>query len=150
MAGKSWSGEDKPLPPQSMAEAWISAGTCRPIVPCSKFRRPFSGETHSHLGIRVSSFSQRPPISSRIRAASSDVAEKAKGVNVEDLIQFLYEDLPHLFDDQGIDRSRYDERVKFRDPITSHDTVDGYLFNITLLKLIFRPNFQLHYVKQVT
>lgn len=69
--------------------------------------------------------------------------------NVERLVGFLYDDLPHLFDDQGIDRTAYDERVKFRDPITKHDTVSGYLFNITLLKELFRPEFQLHWVKQV-
>lgn len=70
-------------------------------------------------------------------------------VDVERLVGFLYEDLPHLFDDQGIDRTAYDERVKFRDPITKHDTISGYLFNISLLKILFRPDFMLHWVKQV-
>ncbi|OMO57916.1 SOUL heme-binding protein [Corchorus olitorius] len=69
-------------------------------------------------------------------------------VDVEGLISFLYEDLPHLFDDQGIDRTAYDEQVKFRDPITKHDTISGYLFNISFLKVLFRPLFQLHWVKQ--
>ncbi|KAA8523058.1 hypothetical protein F0562_009481 [Nyssa sinensis] len=69
-------------------------------------------------------------------------------VDVKRLVGFLYEDLPHLFDDQGIDKTAYDERVMFRDPITKHDTISGYLFNIDLLKNIFRPNFQLHWVKQ--
>ncbi|KAL3535808.1 hypothetical protein ACH5RR_004269 [Cinchona calisaya] len=64
------------------------------------------------------------------------------------LVDFLYEDLPHLFDEQGIDKTAYDERVKFRDPITKHDTVSGYLFNISMLKLLFQPDFQLHWVKQ--
>ncbi|GMI81232.1 haem-binding protein 5 [Hibiscus trionum] len=69
-------------------------------------------------------------------------------VDVEGLVSFLYDDLPHLFDDQGIDRTAYDEQVKFRDPITKHDTISGYLFNISFLKNIFRPLFQLHWVKQ--
>ncbi|KAM4125297.1 hypothetical protein ACB094_01G298400 [Castanea mollissima] len=69
-------------------------------------------------------------------------------VDAERLVSFLYDDLPHLFDDQGIDRTAYDEVVKFRDPITKHDTISGYLFNITLLKTLFRPEFQLHWVKQ--
>ncbi|XP_041003714.1 uncharacterized protein LOC121249108 isoform X1 [Juglans microcarpa x Juglans regia] len=69
-------------------------------------------------------------------------------LDVERLVGFLYDDLPHLFDDQGIDRMAYDERVKFRDPITKHDTISGYLFNIALLKTLFRPEFQLHWVKQ--
>lgn len=70
-------------------------------------------------------------------------------VNVERLVDFLYEDLPHLFDDQGIDPTAYDEHVKFRDPITKHDSISGYLFNISLLKMLFNPLFQLHWVKQV-
>uniref|UniRef100_A0A2N9FF83 SOUL heme-binding protein n=1 Tax=Fagus sylvatica TaxID=28930 RepID=A0A2N9FF83_FAGSY len=69
-------------------------------------------------------------------------------VDTERLVGFLYDDLPHLFDDQGIDRTAYDEVVKFRDPITKHDTISGYLFNIALLKTLFKPNFQLHWVKQ--
>lgn len=69
--------------------------------------------------------------------------------DAERLCQFLRADLPHLFDDVGIDRSAYDDRVRFRDPITRHDTIDGYLFNIRLLKLLFRPDFCLHAVKQV-
>lgn len=57
-------------------------------------------------------------------------------------------DLPHLFDDVGIDRSAYDDRVRFRDPITRYDDIDGYLANIRLLKLVFRPDFYLHEAKQ--
>lgn len=69
-------------------------------------------------------------------------------VDAERLVAFLYDDLPHLFDDQGIDRTAYDEQVKFRDPITKHDTISGYLFNISMLKMLFRPDYQLHWVKQ--
>lgn len=65
-------------------------------------------------------------------------------------MDFLYEDLPHLFDDQGIDRTAYDESVKFRDPITKYDSISGYLFNIALLKNLFRPEFFLHWVKPVS
>jgi len=74
---------------------------------------------------------------------------QSRGVDVKQLVDFLYDDLPHLFDDQGIDRKAYDERVKFRDPITKHDSISGYLFNIALLKNLFRPQFFLHWVKQV-
>ncbi|KNA02793.1 hypothetical protein SOVF_215320, partial [Spinacia oleracea] len=69
-------------------------------------------------------------------------------VDVQRMVDFLYEDLPHLFDDQGIDRTAYDKRVMFRDPITKHDTISGYLLNIVLLKQLFRPDFQLHWAKQ--
>lgn len=77
------------------------------------------------------------------------ISTKGKGGAASDLnslIDFLYNDLPHLFDEQGIDRSMYDAVVQFRDPITKHDTIDGYLFNIRLLKLLFSPDFQLHRV----
>ncbi|XP_011013618.1 PREDICTED: uncharacterized protein LOC105117589 [Populus euphratica] len=73
---------------------------------------------------------------------------QSRGVDVKQLVDFLYDDLPHLFDDQGIDRTAYDERVKFRDPITKHDSISGYLFNIAFLKNLFRPQFFLHWVKQ--
>lgn len=77
-----------------------------------------------------------------------DQVQEKPAVEVKQLVEFLYEDLPHLFDDQGIDRTVYDEQVKFRDPITKHDTISGYLFNIGLLKKLFQPEFQLHSVKQ--
>ncbi|KAM2193540.1 hypothetical protein ACFX1R_027813 [Malus domestica] len=41
----------------------------------------------------------------------------------------------------GIDRTAYDEGVKFRDPITKHDTITGYLLNIAFLKIVFMPKF---------
>ncbi|CAN6201208.1 unnamed protein product [Urochloa humidicola] len=94
------------------------------------------------------------PASSSALAAAEEEKEESVGfgglsaADAERLCEFLRADLPHLFDDVGIDRSAYDDRVRFRDPITSHDTIDGYLFNIRLLKLLFRPDFTLHAVKQ--
>ncbi|CAN6207356.1 unnamed protein product [Urochloa humidicola] len=94
------------------------------------------------------------PASSSAPAAAEEEKEESVGfgglsaADAERLCEFLRADLPHLFDDVGIDRSAYDDRVRFRDPITSHDTIDGYLFNIRLLKLLFRPDFTLHAVKQ--
>lgn len=72
----------------------------------------------------------------------------ARTKSVSELVEFLYDDLPHLFDAQGIDPGAYDERVQFRDPITRHDGIAGYLFNISLLKELFRPDFYLHSVRQ--
>ncbi|KAK7281660.1 hypothetical protein RIF29_09847 [Crotalaria pallida] len=72
---------------------------------------------------------------------------KSSTLDVQQLVGFLYEDLPHLFDEQGIDKTAYDERVFFRDPITKHDSLSGYLFNIALLKTLFKPLFQLHWAK---
>lgn len=90
----------------------------------------------SKWSLRLSLVEQSPPVEST-------------AVDVKQLVDFLYDDLPHLFDDQGIDRTAYDEHVKFRDPITKHDSISGYLFNISLLKVLFRPQFFLHWVKQV-
>ncbi|XP_023739122.1 uncharacterized protein LOC111887200 [Lactuca sativa] len=99
----------------------------------SRHRSLVYNRTHT-TRIRLSLVEQIPPKSSK--------------VDVEQLVDFLYEDLPHLFDDQGIDRTAYDEQVKFRDPITKHDSISGYLFNISMLKLVFSPDFQLHWAKQ--
>ncbi|XP_040381027.1 uncharacterized protein LOC102710506 [Oryza brachyantha] len=85
-------------------------------------------------------------------SAAAEEEEEGKGglpaAEAERLVEFLREDLPHLFDDIGIDRSAYDDRVRFRDPITRHDDIDGYLANIRFLKLLFRPDFYLHHAKQ--
>lgn len=68
---------------------------------------------------------------------------------MEEMQEFLRKDLVHLFDEQGIDKTMYDEKVEFRDPITNYDTLDGYLFNIGMLRALFHPIFELHSVKQV-
>eukprot|EP00238_Polyblepharides_amylifera_P011009 CAMPEP_0196594834 /NCGR_PEP_ID=MMETSP1081-20130531/79407_1 /TAXON_ID=36882 /ORGANISM="Pyramimonas amylifera, Strain CCMP720" /LENGTH=377 /DNA_ID=CAMNT_0041919205 /DNA_START=206 /DNA_END=1339 /DNA_ORIENTATION=- len=67
---------------------------------------------------------------------------------MKELAEFLKEDLQHLFDDQGIDVSKYDEKVTFEDPLTRYDSIQGYLFNIQFLRRIFEPDFVLHSVKQ--
>ncbi|XP_004513575.1 uncharacterized protein [Cicer arietinum] len=89
-------------------------------------------KNHLNWAIKLSLAEQSPPKST---------------LDLEQLVGFLYEDLPHLFDDKGIDKSAYDERVFFRDPITKHDDLNGYLFNIALLKTLFTPQFYLHWVK---
>lgn len=40
-------------------------------------------------------------------------------------MNFLREDLTHLFDDQGIDQTAYDDKVNFEDPITRYSSVQG-------------------------
>ncbi|OVA00523.1 SOUL heme-binding protein [Macleaya cordata] len=69
-------------------------------------------------------------------------------VDINQFVDFLYDDLPHVFDDQGIDVTMYDERLRFRDPLTKNDTLNEYLSYIALLKKVFRPQIQLHYVRQ--
>lgn len=77
-------------------------------------------------------------------------SKQETGINLVELVDFLYKDLPHLFDDKGIDPTAYDAAVKFRDPITRHDNIKSYLLNIAILKYLFRPKFTLHWVKQVS
>ncbi|CAK7334822.1 unnamed protein product [Dovyalis caffra] len=134
-----------------MATTQLSLQILRPLpAACQTFGRQSYGWQSRNLSIRtrqqnlkwvfrLSLIDQNPPQSE---------SQASTSVDVKQLVEFLYDDLPHLFDDQGIDRTAYDERVKFRDPITKHDSISGYLFNIALLKNIFRPQFFLHWVKQ--
>lgn len=64
------------------------------------------------------------------------------------LVEFLREDLQHLFDDQGIDVTKYEDSVQFEDPITRHTTIQGYTQNIQFLKNVFNPTFILRDIKQ--
>ncbi|KAL4437760.1 hypothetical protein ABPG77_005672 [Micractinium sp. CCAP 211/92] len=66
----------------------------------------------------------------------------------EELAAFLRQDLEHLFDDQGIDASRYDDKVDFVDPITKYSSIQGYLFNISMLRRVFSPTFTLHDIRR--
>ncbi|XP_027364410.1 uncharacterized protein LOC113871516 [Abrus precatorius] len=130
-----------------MATSNLSHRISRPFpAACVNFRPPSSAVNLRHLAtpkprklalkkwaIQLSLAEQSPP--------------KATVFDIQQLVGFLYSDLPHLFDDQGIDKTAYDERVVFRDPITKHDNLSGYLFNIALLKTLFRPQFELHWVK---
>lgn len=67
---------------------------------------------------------------------------------VADLCSFLEQDLKHLFDDTGIDVSRYEASMQFEDPLTLHTSLAGYLFNIQFLRRVFNPTFQLHGIKR--
>ncbi|KAI3409314.1 uncharacterized protein J3R85_019492, partial [Psidium guajava] len=139
-----------------MAVSHLSSRTLGPLAPPRvALRRPgATGRTaavsfpkkDSNLNQSGASHGRRSKWALRLSLAEQSPPKSA--VDVERLVGFLYDDLPHLFDDQGIDRTAYDERVKFRDPITKHDTISGYLFNIAFLKTVFRPDFQLHWVKQ--
>ena len=68
------------------------------------------------------------------------------GALLEELSAFLKQDLPHLFDDQGIDQTRYEPTMEFTDPLTRYDNLSGYLFNIQMLRRVFSPSFTLHSV----
>lgn len=104
-------------------------------------------KTNSFLRLRTT---EQVKWAVRVRSvAQEQLPPKPTTFDAQQLVDFLYQDLPHLFDDQGIDPTVYDEQVKFRDPITKHDTITGYLFNIAMLRKLFNPDFQLHWVKQV-
>jgi hypothetical protein len=60
----------------------------------------------------------------------------------------MAEDLSHLFDDKGIDKSLYASDVSFEDPLTKYDNIDGYLFNISMLKRVFDPTYTMHSIEQ--
>ncbi|GAX74999.1 hypothetical protein CEUSTIGMA_g2445.t1 [Chlamydomonas eustigma] len=64
--------------------------------------------------------------------------------DIQAKLEFLREDLSHLFDDKGIDANAYEAVVDFRDPITKYSDLSGYLFNIAFLKQAFNPCFELH------
>jgi Uncharacterized conserved protein (DUF2358) len=124
----------------------VSSHLSRPI-PAGIQRQPIRYASTGTTLLRIPRlYRKQSPV---LRKSLVQQQSPTESVDAKRLVQFLYEDLPHLFDEQGIDRSMYDERVRFRDPITKHDTIDGYLFNIKLLKVLFQPNFQLHGVKQV-
>jgi Uncharacterized conserved protein (DUF2358) len=115
-------------------------------VPAGIQRQPIRYTPTGTTLLRIPrSYRKQSPV---LRKSVVQQQSTTESVDVKRLVQFLY-DLPHLLDEQGIDRSMYDERVRFRDPITKYDTIDGYLFNIKLLKVLFQPDFQLHSVKQV-
>ncbi|KAI3906289.1 hypothetical protein MKW92_004052 [Papaver armeniacum] len=79
---------------------------------------------------------------------SAPASSRNTTVDMNRLVDFLHEDIPHVFDDQGIDHTMYDENLRFRDPITKYDSIYGYLAYIFMLKNFFKPEIQLHYVKQ--
>lgn len=81
-------------------------------------------------------------------SSGSNVAMEQQDQMVTELIEFLKEDLKHLFDDQGIDQSKYEDNVIFSDPITKHSSLRGYLLNIDFLKKVFDPAFNLLDIRQ--
>ncbi|VVA96849.1 unnamed protein product [Arabis nemorensis] len=107
-----------------------------------------SNRRQLHVTTRFLSVRRRNGLQRRLSMSLRVSNEMTSTVDMKKLVDFLYKDLPHLFEDQGIDRTAYDDRVRFRDPITKHDTITGYLLNISLLKNLFTPQFQLHWAKQ--
>lgn len=51
-------------------------------------------------------------------------------------MDFLKADMKHLFDDQGVDKSQYADKVDFRDPITKFGNLNGGIPTFCTKKLI--------------
>lgn len=103
-------------------------------------------------GSRVAS-SRRAPRHARVRAAASSSSTSSsparlEGEALEAYMARMAEDLTHLFDEQGIDRDLYESDVSFEDPLTKYDNIDGYLFNIGMLKNVFTPTYTMHAIEQ--
>ena len=89
-------------------------------------------------------------------AAAGDVADGDNAAGEEDaaadtmqrLSIFLEDDLINLFNDKGIDSSKYAKDVQFIDPITKYDNLEGYLLNIRMLRYLFSPEFILHGIRR--
>ncbi|KAL6753919.1 SOUL heme-binding protein-domain-containing protein [Haematococcus lacustris] len=89
----------------------------------------------------------RPMRRGRHSLLAAQTPAASQRIDLEERMAFLRADLPHLFDNQGIDASAYDSVVDFRDPITRYTSLQGYLFNIAFLKRVFQPTFQLHDIR---
>lgn len=57
---------------------------------------------------------------------------------------FLRTDLQRLFNSGEITTSRYSRDIRFEDPISKYDSLDGYLLNIRALRTFFHIKFDLH------
>lgn len=123
-------------------------------VSCSAL---ISGLTRPHIAWRstdppaLPSFVMRKRDRASMACGASPVSEQLEAqqpMKPDDFMQgrmdFLRDDLEHLFDEQGIDKSAYEDKVEFRDPITRYNSVSGYLLNIQFLRLVFGPKFILH------
>ncbi|KAJ0977829.1 hypothetical protein J5N97_013303 [Dioscorea zingiberensis] len=133
-----------------MAPSFACATSFRPTTLIPAARSPAPPKLHNKRNVTVTNgrILRNWALRSSLTQQSPPKEEEEPAIDVNALVDFLYADLPHLFDDQGIDPTMYDEFVKFRDPITKHDSIEGYLFNIRLLKLLFTPDFQLHNVRK--
>ncbi|KAL3682063.1 hypothetical protein R1sor_000085 [Riccia sorocarpa] len=130
-------------------------------TPCSSLTRTavISSSVANKISLRLTAPNPRSKsISGSLRkqiicsavapAASTQKEYGMDSPKMKEMMAFLEKDLPHLFDEQGIDKSMYDEKVNFVDPVTKYDNLNGYLFNIQVLRRIFSPIFELHSVKQ--
>ncbi|GMI92774.1 haem-binding protein 5 [Hibiscus trionum] len=104
-----------------MATAHLSTQILRPILPvCGSFRRvtitEFPSTSPSPPTIICKTRKELNPRNQQLKwARKLNPVEQSIPpkpiVDVEGLVSFLHDDLPHLFDDQGIDPTAYDEQT---------------------------------------
>ena len=139
--------------PASDADIETESWTTTQILARDRHLRTSRAHTFSPMhnmmlqSVRGTLFTPRPAPKTVVPTAGKTTTSSF-ATDRTNLVEFLREDLCHLFDDQGIDTTYYDSRVTFRDPITSYDTVQGYVANINFLRRVFRPKFTLHDIQQ--
>lgn len=91
---------------------------------------------------------RRSRVAARAVESNASPPARLEGEKLEKYMARMAEDLTHLFDEQGIDKDLYEADVSFEDPLTKYDDIDGYLFNIGMLKNVFRPVYTMHSIEQ--
>lgn len=87
--------------------------------------------------------------SSKSQDTETETTTTTGNTFLSEMSSFLEEDLKHLFDEKGIDKSIYADDVAFEDPITKYSSISGYLYNIQMLRYLFTPEFFLHDIYEV-
>ena len=63
--------------------------------------------------------------SSNVQLVISERIQPNRSECMQERMEFLKKDLQNLFNDKGVDKSQYDSRVEFMDPITKYGSVQG-------------------------
>ena len=106
------------------------------------------GAAAPRRSVRSRVSSPRSRVAARAVESNASPPARLQGEKLEKYMARMAEDLTHLFDEQGIDRDLYEANVSFEDPLTKYDDIDGYLFNISMLKNVFRPVYTMHSIEQ--
>ena len=125
---------------------WVMGHSLRGSLPGGGRQTPLSRDNYHFKLHRLPPTPFFSPHRTTTCASSSQT--QAHEMIVPKMIEFLKEDLKHLFDDEGIDRSKYEDNVEFLDPITKYNSIQGYLLNIQFLRRVFAPEFSLLDIKQ--
>lgn len=131
----------------SLVASTIKSANDDTVIRRRVLHRPASSTSSSRSRVvsRALSSDPSPPPPS---APSAAPPARLEGEQLERLKAVMAEDLSHLFDDQGIDKNLYEADVTFEDPLTKYDSIEGYLFNIGMLKNVFKPVYTMHSIEQ--